>query len=312
MILVFGFFISNLFAGSFALSGEWLYMMLSLDQPEFVIDSTSGTNPIGKRKANEQGYRTGYRAEGHYSFCEGVNDVALRWTHFPKLVMQQKRSGSELFGILNHPVDPIAGVAGEARIRDKFVCYFFDGLFKRKVICTPSFSFTLLGGVQYGYLSFKEKVTYDIADARFIEARSLIKGVGPEIGAEYFYRFLKSWYFGGCVNNGWLVSKTSQSYQDVENDGTIHARTSNGTYRRFVPTLDMRLGIGFSPLGDLKSSGYKPSCFSVDIEVGYEMIAFFHGSDRIYFVDKFNRGSSFNEKQTFSLHGPYVHLGVVF
>ena len=69
LALIVGLFISNLFAGSFAISGEWLYMLPSMDQPEFVIDSTSDAFPIGKRKANEQSFRSGYRATGDYHFC---------------------------------------------------------------------------------------------------------------------------------------------------------------------------------------------------------------------------------------------------
>ncbi len=290
-------------------------MMLSMDQPEYVIDATTvvaviGT-PIGKRVANSQEYRTGYRAESHYTFCDGYNELSVQWTHFPKLEMKHSRSGAHLFGVLNFPNADIDDESGESSIRDKSTCYFIDALFKRKLTCCPSIYFSLHAGVQYGYLSFKENISYPVTgQSRLIQSRSRIRGVGPEIGAEYRYIFLRDWHFGGRVDNGWLVSETTKSFRDVTSDGTMVAYANNDDYKKLIPTLDLRLGVGFSPIVDLFNN--RCCTFALDFEVGYEFIAFIHGVDRILFVEEFNGGSSFNEMQTLSLHGPYVHIGVVF
>ena len=279
-------------------------MMLSMDQPEFVIDSTDGSNPIGKRVANQQQFRTGYRAKTHFTFCQERNELSVQWTHFPQIEVQKTRSGANLFGILYYPVDVIAGASGEATITDKFTCFLLDGLFKRKVVSNPCFSFALHAGVQYGYLSFKERVKYTIPAARDRDVgyTSRIRGIGPEIGVDYRFCFLGSWHFGGRVDNGWLVAETVASVKDASSNGSI-ASAHNDDYIKLIPTLDLQLGLGFTP---------KICGISLELEVGYELIAFLRGSERIYFVDTFNEGSSFNEKLTLSMHGPYAHVGVSF
>ena len=293
-------------------------MLSSMEQPEFVIDSASNAQPIGERVANDQSWHTGYRAEVLWGFCDCLNELSVRWTRFPGFTEKKKDSGQNLFAILNHPRNSIIAEPGVAVIGDHYSFYFLDALFSREVITSPRFSVAVQVGAQYGYLSLRENVLYNDEEAqagvvRSIEARSRLKGVGPEVGLQGHYRFWNCLAVTGRINNGWLVSNFAASYEDISTPPvggvSIMAQVKNGDYWRVIPTLDVRFGLNFS--------GFCIPCpwigrLNLEIEGGYEIISFFKGIERIYFMDRIIYGLSTDELITFTMHGPYVHLGVVF
>ena len=300
-------------------SGEWLYMLASMEQPEFVIDSAVGSIADGPRVANDQSWHSGYRAEVVWGFCDCLNELSVRWTRFPGFTEKKKVVGQNQFPILNHPRDAIENEPGTAEIGDHYSFYFLDALFSREVISCPRLSVAVQVGAQYSYLSLREDVFYnDDFEAggivRFIEIRSRLKGIGPELGLQGQYRFCDFLALTGRINNGWLVSNFDSSFEDISipaawGTNGIVAQVKNSDYWRVIPTLDLRFGLNYSAL----------SCpcpwinrLKLEIEAGYEIITFFKGIDRIYFMDRKAYGVSIDELITFTMHGPYVHLGVIF
>ncbi len=295
--------------GEIGVSAEWLYMLSFYDQPFFVIDSNSMGDPIGPRVSNNQEWHSGYRLEGVYAFCcRPSNDVRLRWTHFPSFSESKSVSGEDLFGILNVPVVPLNSETGTMELRDEFDFHFLDALFSQQVFACGPFQMSLLGGVQYGYLDWYERCLFDDSGAsvpvpRLVEIESELWGIGPEIGYDFSYCLWGGLTLTGRGNVTLLVSERKASYFDQ--DGVmIEASTSNDSYWSMIPTTDLRFGLSYARCFC--------DCLTVDLEVGYEIISYFNGLDRIYYVDNLNDGSSLDELMNFTLQGFYLHLGAKF
>lgn len=295
------------------ISAEWLYMQLSAGQPEYVINSSQENDAIGERVPTGQNWYSGYRAQGIYGLPAGLGELSVRGTYFPSMVVKDTTSGDNLMGILNHPFGIVKGEQGTARIEDKYNIFFLDLLIHQKVIERPCYSLSLDGGVQFARLGFQENVTYPFGpDFYHIEARSRTKGVGLEIGGEYTYALCRCVHFLGGLHSSALISLMNKSYEDVDTNGVTYASVENDKYWRFAAYVDLRLGLRYSLPISLKRSGWRLNSVLLNGELGYEMISFFGGVERIYFVNGSNAGSSFNEKRTLTLQGPYLQLGVSF
>ncbi len=296
-------------------SAEWLYMQLSASQPEYVINSSAGsaTVIVGDRIATSQNWHSGYRATGVYSIQDGLGEIFARWTAFPRMEEKDSESGTGLFGVLNHPAGNVNQQSGTATIRDEYELQCIDLLLKQKVIRRPCYSLSLNGGVQYVHLDFDENIFYPHSSNSYkIEYRSKIKGVGPEIGADYLYGFSKCFTFVGSLYGGGLLSLMNKSFEQVTTAGSLTAQVENDKYWTFVASMDLRMGFRYSLPIRMKQYGWRLNCWHLDIEAGYEILSFFNAMERIYFVGNNSSGSSFNERRTLTMQGPYLHLGASF
>ncbi|NGX53321.1 MAG: hypothetical protein K1000chlam4_00030 [Chlamydiae bacterium] len=296
-------------------SAEWLYMQLSASQPAYVINSSAGSATVitGDRIATSQNWHSGYRATGVYSIQDGLGELFVRWTAFPRMGEKNSESGTGLFGVLNHPAGTVNEQSGTATITDKYNLQFIDLLLKQKVIRRPCYSLSLNGGVQYARLDFEENIFYPhTTNSYLIESRSRIKGVGPEIGADYLYGFSNCFTFVSSIYGGGLLSMMNKSFEQVNTAGSIIAQVENDKYWTFVVSMDLRLGLRYSLPINVKQFRWGLDCWNLDVEVGYEILSFFNGMERIYFVSNNSSGSSFNERRTLTMQGPYLHLGASF
>ncbi len=294
---------------SWSASVEFLYMFPSMDQPYFVIDSIS-SEPNGERFSNNQPLHPGYRAELAYLFCNQVNDVRLRWTHFPTFCDEKTKSGNELFPVMFHPINPSGGVNGTISIEDCFDFYFLDLVFSQRALCCGPFLFDLVGGLRWGYLDLREQVVLQSTGmTRDVKVHSQFWGVGPDIGFDFEYNLCYGLALHGKADVALLVSRREASYSDSES--FVYAK--NEPYCAVVPTSDIRLGINYNKELNFRCLAALPTgCGWLNFEIGYEIITFYKGLDRIYFVDDGSLGASFDELMDFTLQGPYFHLGFTF
>ncbi|NGX55620.1 MAG: hypothetical protein KR126chlam2_01258 [Chlamydiae bacterium] len=303
---------NDLCPGEYGLSAEWLYMISSIDQPYFTIVSSSATDMEGERKANAQGWHSGYRLEGRYRFCNEENDFLVRWTHIPEFKAQKAASGN-LFVVFTQPDNDATG-AGEMTIRDKTDFYYFEALFGQKAIERRRFNVALQAGIQFCHLGFKEEVTFipdPLSNARSLEMESHFWGIGPEIGADCTYCLMDCWDLVGRGSVAFLASRREAKFNQP---GAIKVvDVHNEAYWHLVPAGNLRFGLNY--LREQKGFncfGCRFGGLTFNFEAGYEFIVCHKGVERIYFVDELNDGQSFNEEMDFVLHGPYVHLGFAF
>ncbi len=307
--------LSDLARGNFEVSGEALLMLSSASQPYYAFSSSNGYSTLGKRAANDQSWHWGYRIEAGYTFCNCLNDITLRWTRFPNFLESDTLEGNPyILPVFNAGNTAPFNREGTATIRDEYSPFLIDLLFGHTVIDSCSFRLTLQGGFQYGYLSFKENFSAPASSGStiFIDARSRMKGVGPELGIEASYDFWSCFDFRARLNNGWLVGEITKTFEGINSGTGLLAKSDNDRYWRLFPTTDVRFGLGYSGQGlNFRNLGCG-RCLKIDLEIGYELIAFRKGLERILFVDQGNEGSSFNEELTFTLTGPYFHAGIRF
>ncbi len=301
--------------GTVNVSGEWLYHFLSVDQPNFIIDSTDVDEPIGSRVANDQGWHSGYRVSCTYNFCDSLNSFTARWTHFPSLSEHNSHSGSLLMPIVTFPVDSGDGESGIATIRDTFNSAFVDLLFSREIVRHCSFGLSLLGGVQLGYLGFFQEITTPAGGApsvHTIVTHSRLRGGGLEAGVSGFYNFWNCFSFISSFQSSWLYSEVAVNSEITYNYGELDVKTESDPYWRLIPTTELRLGLSYARPLNLARFFRGCGCVHFDIELGYELFIIQEGVERIFFIDDANPGGSYSQEMDLSLNGPYLHIGVSY
>lgn len=296
--------------GQFGFYAEWLYMGHSIDDPYFAIDSSPGAGIIGPRYANRQNWKSGYRLEGIWAFCDRPNDIRVRWTHFPSFNDNRSVSGPRMYGTLNHPIFGVNAEPGTFSINDRYNVWNLDVLFGQKAIYCGPFALDLQGGLQYSRVKWRESVAYLPLESTF-EANSKIWGVGPEMGMDFSYALFNCFEFTGRASAGILISKREADWSTVT--GLIDV--NNSKYWGVMPTTNLRFGLAYHHPLNCGGWGNWFACLGnldLDIEIGYEVITYYKSVDRIRFVDSEGQGASFDELMDLTLHGPYLHLGVAF
>ncbi len=301
--------------GSVGFSGEWLYFFLSVDQPNFIIDSIDAQEPRGPRVANNQGWHSGFRLNGTYSFCDSLSSITASWTSLPSFSEHKSRSGTLLMPIITYPPDGNVSDSGEATIQDTFTTSFIDILFSRRIINQCCFGLSLQGGAQLGYLGFFEKITTPEFGAPYIHSiisHSRLRGVGFEVGVSGNYNFWDCFSLVSSVNRSWLYSEMSSNTEITYNDGTLDVKVESDQYWRLTPTTRFRLGLDYNRSLNFSRFIGRCGCINFDVQLGYELFIVQEGVERLLFVDDSNVGSSFTEELDLSLNGPFLHIGLSY
>jgi len=188
-----------------------------------------------------------------------------------------------------------------------------DILFGQNIVSCGAFDLDFLGGLQYGYLDLREKALYSTVTGarRPITAHSQLWGIGPEVGYEFSYCLTRCFALTGRGNVAFLISEREASFQD----DVISLAVCNSSYWTVIPTTDLRFGVHFARDFDFECMPLFNcfcGCVNMDLEIGYEVISYFDGVERIFFVDGESHGTSTDELMNFTLHGPYIHLGFTF
>ncbi len=150
-------------SGQWGLEGEWLYFQPAVDSPYFVIEGTdTASPPVGPRRANSFNHHSGYRLEGAYTFCNGCNDVRLRWSSL-NVKDSKTVSGAFLWPTLASPTGKFPAFlaySGKASSISRLRWHAAELLFGQFFFCNGPFDFSLEGGVQYAYLNFQQNARY--------------------------------------------------------------------------------------------------------------------------------------------------------
>jgi len=324
--------------GEFGLSAEWLYMQPAYDQPYFggtAVDADSDrVSVLSKRCPVENHFHSGYRIDLIYSFCNCLNDVRLRWTHFPSFSDTTTLRGDGVFG----DVFFLIRDGDQVSQKNTFDFYYLDLLLGWKTIDCCPFLLTLQGGLQYTHLRLEEdaKQFLDVVNATDVSQdlllfqsannKSKFWGVGPELGADLNYRFWDCFSLTTRTYGSLLIGKRNarsfQDFRDFSSEQIIEATIKDKDYWYVIPFANARLGLSYSRPFDLTCLSDCLGCINFDIEIGYEANWLFNSINRIHTISQVmlpNGASSDIEPidirddlMSFSLHGPYIHVGFTF
>lgn len=291
--------------GEFSLSAEWLYMLPAYSQPYYVIDSSSASDVDGPRVSNTQEWQSGWRIEGRYAFCCRPNQVVVRWTQMPSFSMTGSRSSRELFQVLA-PDPSVEGLIGTSFLTDRFSFHYLEALFNQTFLLCGPFAMDFQVGIHYGLLELEESCLVDASFTtnRLIDVQSKRWGVGPQVGYEFTYALTSCFSITGRGNVALLVSERESRFLSTLVGSTPALDVRNESYCDVIPVTNLRFGL----------NALLPRfwCGQFALDVGYEVLTYTNGLDRLFFTDSDEEGISYDELMDFTLHGPYIHLGFTF
>lgn len=306
--------------GKWSLSGEYLCMLNSTDQPYFAqemsLEAGPALLPFGTRFANEQKWHSGYRIEGMYGLCNCFSAIDFRWTHFPSFTEQRTLTDPSVTFDSSY-LENIVGLRGVTvpanviALSDRYDYYSLEGLFQYSVIDNRPITMFFDVGIQYAHIHLKENLFIQntlgsiLFNSTYLSKRD---AVGLEMGFEFEWLFRTPFSLNVRGLGSLLASNKKSQYNDLLNASTLFSNSiliKDENYWVVIPAINMRAGINYD----------RRLCSHViNVEIGYEFIDYFNGIDRIfnYFPQNNTQVNSFNEYRDFVLHGLYVHLGLAF
>lgn len=229
-------------------------------------------------------------------------------------------------------------------IKQKFSYYSIELLYGREIYNCCPFYFTVDAGIQYAFLRFREKTALsgavegstavtDLSQVASEQLGTLVQaslfneskreGAGPELGFEMEYDVSSCF---SAVMRGWgalLITRKHTECTIMQMSGAEAASGPSAVgnimnaaleddegYWLLTPAADLRAGLNFDWCYEFGCNC--PYLINLNLEVGYEVLAYFKSIDRIHYTNAIDSGNSFNEYSDFILHGPYLQLGVTF
>ncbi len=312
-----------------------LALKASCDQNSYVISSTNNrfgeeVYPDGDRHLVSSKFRTGVRVE---SLCpvwpSPCNILNLRFTYFQGS-NSNDTSGPYLFDTVGYPGNGAqypedTTYAGTAKMHHHYRYYSADSTLNRPLLDHCFDNLTLLFGLHYTYIKFREKflstgiglipafarspiVISDLIN--YYRTESSFWGIGPELGVNYNYLlpcFRAAGDFGLNINMRGVLLASS-------NDASIRAvspRTGpNGVnvknkhaIMRLNPACLAQLGFNYTYSGD---------CCTTFFEIGYEFNWYSKCINKITSYDIGFAGDTFDAFEDLCLQGPFVRFNILY
>lgn len=319
--------------GSFAITGDYLYLRPTLDDTIFVVASpaVSTSTRIGEAIGNPFEYKSGFRVGAAYGFCE-CGDLQIKYTNL------SSKHTKFVSGTVLSATRGLPGTRGIAAFQN------YNGtatsnlhlLYERGDISFAQLAFDwnrletyLQFGVEAAFIKLKEEQFYDEFSPRFntlvVDERSRTWGVGPQIGLEFDYRLVEfSDNFPGTLSLNFFASSSllvgvNQLRQIDILNGTTNTDLRSASKTILIPALhsgvSMKFETCFSGIGDYLFSNSIYSLFShmgLSLEVGYEFNAYFKGLTRMTFLARTVESQVIKTPYNFNLQGLYISAMVSF
>lgn len=307
-------------------SAELLYFKPSIENSSFAISSIANASggefyPSGKRHHNRANYKPGFRIEGLYELCD-CNYLDGRFTYF-RAGHRDSANGPFLFDTIGFPGEGAqapedTSYAGAARIHDRYRYYAGDLTFNRLSLCSCADNLYLLFGLHYANIQHKTHFrsfgtfldgSVSLPVDNLLNSRSRFWGIGPQIGFDYTYKLpyccLGRFSLHTDLRAALLCSKSHATfhYSSRRTINTAGVNLDNDHVWHVNPALDARIGGTYN----FCFCGYEGA-----LEIGYEWVWYHNGINTITGYDVAFPGDSIDYYSNFSIHGPYLRLGVDF
>lgn len=310
--------------GNYAFDAEFIYFHPLVEQSSYEVQ-TPGTGETQIRSAtgsiyeNDLRWQAGYRLGAIYAFCNGTNDVEFRWTQLNTSSTDSHSLSSGAFllptqGFPQNDEDQGGTIflfqgTGSSQISIDY--YAIDGLFTQTFCPMGCFDLQLQAGVHYAHFEYKENILYDNPGgaSSVVENKDRFWGVGPEFVLNMDYALCNCWcnsfplYITGNLRTALLVSDSKANFYAQTIGNTVLGANVNKALWRIVPMWDLRLGLDWSTCF---------SCFTFDLEIGYEVLQYVGAVHTIRFYSDNLAGASFNLFSNLGYHGPYLACRVQF
>ncbi len=296
------------------LSGSWLYLLPTVDDTYFVIDSNTATVfPNGKRKNNEFDFHSGFRVGAEYAICKYHRELQADYTYF---TTHNRRtvSGDNLWATVGRSdlVSAFENYSGFARSRLHLMYQRADFNFSQRAINNKGVYFYFQPGVEYAYLRLTEHYRYESAtDLGIIEQKSRTLGFGPQLGFAMDYNFYEGCFcrrgrqalsFTALFSGSILMSRARARESNVLNAVTLLEVRDRRTWRT-IPAFHARAGFSYTIRG---------SWAGFSVGASYEFNTYVRALTRVIFPDDVADGQNFTNYYNFDIQGLNVTAALSF
>ena len=259
------------------------------------------------------GYDWGWGAQIGYIAKNGVNDIALRYSHIRNDAVDSDASVDAIFPIINGDPTNIFGSA----VTGSFSTHvdqidLVGGQFIPVQSCLIFHPFI---GLRWAQLKeeFYTTITHPSGTVIFENFESKYNGIGPNMGlsANYFMtpQFSLVGYLGAALLFGDIDA--SSTFFDNEINLGLHETNAKNTNHRLVPMVDMKLGFDYTTFVDI---------YLLNIELGWKFTEYFNVLDTVASSPANTGGFPANAgifpisttTSDLSLQGPYVEFVLAF
>lgn len=308
------------------LTATVLFLKPNVDDSHFVLDSTSnifGTShyPKGKRHQNTPSITPAFRLEGLFAICPNTSSLDVRFTYLCTRATASV-SGDFLYDTNGYPgfgSQDTPLYAGTARSKNIYKYYAGDLNYSRNLSAFCPDDFTFVIGLHIAYIKFNEHTTSSGSFSTDSGAKPLLNnlhrnshflGVGPQIGLDYQYNLCDPCSsFGAWALNararGFLLcgnTKSKLTYVTLRT-GPSGVGVKNANLWRVIPGASTDLGINYT---------FNCSCYTTNIEIGYEFAWYHNCVNKITGLDTAFAGDTIDVFNSFSFHGPYLRVSTSF
>lgn len=306
--------------GSLEVSGDFVYLMPTIDDTYFVIDSPITTTfPNGERKNNDFDFRPGFRVGAAYAFCHCNRGLEVSYTYLYSK-KHKNVAGNFLWATVGRAdfASVFENYTGEASSALSSLYQSAEAKFVQQTLHCCGVNLAFQAGLEYAYFNLRENYEYAITTGTgvgtFGDVRQKCKtwGIGPQVGVSLDYELFRS--CGQNPNKLSLFVGTSGSILTGEtrvhdfNATTLSVSTTlldltNEDTWRIIPAFHSRVGLNY----DIDFC-----TFGASLEVGYEFSTYLRGISRVLFQDDVADGLSSNNYYNYDLQGLYVSASVRF
>jgi len=180
-------------------SGDFLYLMPTVDDTYYVITQSDGGNPgrpVGTIQNNDFGFAPGYRVGAEYSWCGPQRELQAFYSY---LNTDQTSSVSNtanlgLWATTGHADNAanFENYRGTATSKNSLLYQRLDVVFTQQMINTAGVYLFVAPGLELSSLHMDTKNTYVDTGALLqmdVKERSRYEGIGPQMGIEMGYNF---------------------------------------------------------------------------------------------------------------------------
>lgn len=318
---------------SWGISAEYLYLKPTLDDTNFVVQSTvipptPGFMAIGSDVDNEINYKSGFRVGLAYGFCECGELQALYSRLSTKqlktvngTVLSATRESTNLDGLFQY-------YSGSASSNLHLLYERLDVNFAQLAVDWCGLDLYFQFGLEGAYLNFIEDISYvsitPTALSGFVNERSRTWGIGPQIGFEIDYCLVDfSERTPGTISltflssGSLLVGQNRLRFREVTSTVGVLTDLTRGGNTMIIPALHSRIGLKYeSWLSGFGDTAY-PNSFSLlskfgfSLEVGYEFNSYFNSLSRLTLLNA-EQFSLFTKLYNIDIQGFYASAMIAF
>ena len=336
-------------------SGDYLYFLPTVDDTYFVIDSPTLTGvpgstdyPSGKRKNNDFGFHSGFRAGAEFAMCHGERELEAYYTYLSTKT-RRTVSGDYLWATscptaLSEVADPtnftsvFQDYSGTAFSKLSLFYERLDVDFSQQIFNAHGVHGYVKAGLECArlrlheyreYVSYNQQITNFFTlpgpDIAIYKQKSQSSGIGPQVGLAIDYNFYETqscqstrhaFSMTGLFSGSILVSQQKSKTYDLTS--VYNGELTDFTDQIWQALKDektwrmlpvLHARVGFNYTVRGCSAG-------LSLEVGYEFNSYIRGLQRPIFTGSngfpSSIGESFNQYDNFDIQGLYANLGISF